>query len=110
MKPGQKLVYDSNRIQAQLFTTTGESETAWKDGRIIFQNTPFQQALRMLEKRYNVEFVVSTSKYAKDSFTGSFASQRLERVLEVFEISSKIKWRYIDTDKTANEKSRIEIY
>lgn len=110
MKPGQKLVYDSNRMQAQLFTTTGESETAWKDGRIIFQNTPFQQALRMLEKRYNVEFVVSTSKYAKDSFTGSFASQRLERVLEVFEISSKIKWRYIDTDKTANEKSRIEIY
>lgn len=110
MKPGQKLVYDSNRMQAQLFTTTGESETAWKDGRIIFQNTPFQQALRMLEKRYNVEFVVSTSKYAKDSFTGSFASQRLERVLEVFEISSKIKWRYIDTDKTANERSRIEIY
>lgn len=110
MKPGQKLVYDSNRMQAQLFSTTGESETAWKDGRIVFQNTPFQQALRMLEKRYNVEFVVSTSKYAKDSFTGSFASQRLDRVLEVFKISSKIKWRYIETDKTANEKSRIEIY
>lgn len=110
MKPGQKLVYDSNRMQARLFTTTGESETAWKDGRIVFQNTPFQQALRMLEKRYNVEFIVSTSKYAKDSFTGSFASQRLDRVLEVFKISSKIKWRYIDTDKTSNEKSKIEIY
>lgn len=110
MKPGQKLIYDSNRMRAQLFATTGESETAWKDGRIVFLDTPFLQALRMLEKRYNVEFVVSTSKYKKDSFTGSFVSQRLDRILEVFEISSKIRWRYIDMDKASNEKSRIEIY
>ena len=97
-------------MRTRLLTTTGESETAWKDGRIVFQDTPFQQALRMLEKRYNVEFVVSSSKYGKDSFTGSFTSQRLDRILEVFEISSKIKWRYIDEDKASNEKSRIEIY
>lgn len=110
MKPGEKLIYDSKRMRTRLLTTTGESETAWKDGRIVFQDTPFQQALRMLEKRYNVEFVVSSSKYGKDSFTGSFTSQRLDRILEVFEISSKIKWRYIDEDKASNEKSRIEIY
>ena len=110
MKPGEKLIYNSNRMQAQLLPTTGESETAWKDGRIVFLDTPFQQALRMLEKRYNVEFVVSTSRYSKDSFTGSFVSQRLDRILEVFEISSKIRWRYIDEDKASNEKSRIEIY
>lgn len=110
MKPGEKLIYNSNRMQTQLLATTGESETAWKDGRIVFLDTPFQQVLRMLEKRYNVEFVVSTSRYSKDSFTGSFVSQRLDRILEVFEISSKIRWRYIDEDKASNEKSRIEIY
>lgn len=110
MKPGHKLVYDLNQMQARLYSTTGESETAWKDGRIVFLNTPFQQALRMLEKRYNVEFVVLTSKYGKDSFTGTFSSQRLDRILEVFQISSNIKWRYVDTDKASNEKSRIEIY
>lgn len=110
MKPGEKLIYDTNRMQAQLFATNGESEIAWKDGRIVFLDTPFQQALRMLEKRYNVEFVVSTSRYNKDSFTGSFGSQRIDRILEVFEISSKIRWRYIDEDKAFKEKSRIEIY
>lgn len=110
LKPGQKLVYDSNTLQTRVYKTTGESETAWKDGKIVFLDTPFQQALRMLEKRYNVEFVVSSSKYAKDSFTGSFNNQRLERILEVFKASSNIKWRYIDTDKASNEKSRVEIY
>lgn len=110
MKPGQKLVYNANRKQVQMFTTTGESEIAWKDGRIVFLDTPFLQALRMLEKRYNVEFIVSTSKHEKDSFTGTFTNQRLERILEVFKISSGLRWRYIDTKKTSNEKTRIEIY
>ncbi|KKB57905.1 FecR family protein [Parabacteroides gordonii] len=110
MEPGQKLVYDSNRMQARVYKTTGESEVAWKDGRIVFLDTPFQQALRMLEKRYNVEFVVSTIRYERDSFTGSFTNQRLERILEVFKISSDLRWRYIDTKETSKEKTRIEIY
>lgn len=110
MEPGQKLVYDSNRKQAKVYRTTGESEIAWKDGRIVFLDTPFREALRMLEKRFNVEFVVSTSRHGRDSFTGSFTNQRLERILEVFKLSSNLRWRYIDTEETSEEKTRIEIY
>lgn len=110
LKPGQKLVYNSREQQAQLLTTTGISETAWKDGMIIFTETPLLQALRILEKHYDVEFVITTSRFDKDLFTGSFKHQRLERVLEVFRISSKIRWRYINADNVSDEKTKIEIY
>lgn len=110
MKPGQKLTYDSSSSRVQLTETNGESEIAWKDGKIVFQATPLPEALRMLEKRFNVAFVLYNDHLRKEAFTGSFSHQRLERILEIFKISSNIRWRYLDTQDTINEKTRIEIY
>lgn len=110
MKPGQKLTYDSSSSLVQLVETNGASEIAWKDGKIVFQATPLPEALRMLEKRFNVVFVLSNDRLRKEAFTGSFSNQRLERILEIFKISSNIKWRYLDTEDIKNEKTRIEIY
>lgn len=110
MNPGEKLVYNNKTSKAKLTKTNGEAETAWKYGKIIFDNTPFNEVLRMLSKRFNVDFVVKNEKYRKDSFTGTFSTQRLEQVLDVFSISSKIKWRYASTDKTEEKRSKIEVY
>lgn len=110
MDPGQKLVYDSKDNKVQLYTTSGESEIAWKEGKIIFRNTSLEEGLRMLEKRYNVEFIIKNDRLKGDSFTGTFTNQRLERILEYFQLSSQIRWRYLDSPDIKDEKSKIEIY
>ena len=110
MDPGQKLVYDSKDNKVQLYATSGESEIAWKEGKIIFRNTPLEEGLRMLEKRYNVEFIIKNDRLKGDSFTGTFTNQRLERILEYFQLSSQIRWRYLDSPDMKDEKSKIEIY
>lgn len=110
MTPGQKLIYDSKDGKVQAYTTSGESETAWKDGKIIFRNTPLEEGLRMLEKRYNVEFIIKNDRLKDDAFTGTFESQRLERILEYFQLSSRIRWRYLGSSEITDEKSKIEIY
>ena len=104
MKPGQKLMYDTTSSQVKLIQTSGETETAWKDGKIIFQATPLPEALRMLEKRFNVTFVLSNNRLRGEAFNGSFTNQRLERILEIFKISSNIKWRYLDTQELMRER------
>lgn len=110
LHPGEKLVYNVKNCQADIYQTTGEPETSWRNGKIVFRNTPFDEALRMLEKRYHVEFVITNTQYKKDAFTGSFTSQRLERILEVFRMSSGINWRYLSSEDKMDEKSKIEIY
>lgn len=110
MDPGQKLVYDSKDNKVQLYATSGESEIAWKEGKIIFRNTSLEEGLRMLEKRYNVEFIIKNDRLKGDSFTGTFTNQRLERILEYFQLSSQIRWRYLDSPNIKDEKSKIEIY
>ena len=58
LKPNQKLVYEPEMDKVRLYTTSGETETAWKDGKIIFNKTPMKEVLRILGKQFNVEFRV----------------------------------------------------
>lgn len=110
MKPGEKLVYNVQTNQANIYQTSGEAEISWKDGMIIFRKTPFKEALRMLTKRYNVNFVVTTDRYKNDSFTGSFSNHRLEQILDIFKVSSEIRWRPISEEGKSDRNSKIEIY
>lgn len=107
LKPGQKVVYDSQNNLARLYETSGETESSWKDGKIILDNTSLKDVLHILSKRYNVAFKL-TKDYPKDSFTGTFTNQRLELILAYFKLSSNIRWRYIDEKDTS--KQHIEIY
>ena len=110
MKPGEKLVYNIQADRASIYQTNGEAEISWKNGMIIFRKTPFEEALRMLTKRFNVDFVVSNNKYVKDFYTGSFTNHRLEQILDIFNASSGMKWRYIPSENQLDRKSKVEIY
>lgn len=110
LRPGQQAIFDATKAEIQVVGTTGLSETAWKDGKIIFQSTPLPEALRMLAKRFHVRFQLKNARLADEAFSGTFTNQRLERILEVFKISSGIRWRYVDTNNTEDERSTIEIY
>lgn len=110
MKPGQKIVYNKKNEQVEIRNTSGEPELAWKNKKVFFDRTLLEDALHMLAKRYNVEFVVKTSKYDRYTFTGAFTDQYVDEILENFRISSQIRWRNV---KPANEKQgkrKIEIY
>lgn len=110
MRPGQKLIYQASKEKMQLYATSGVSETAWKDGELSFQDLPLGEVLRMLEKRFHVEFIVTDKKLNEYTFTGTFTEHRLERILEYFRVSSKINWRYLDNPDIIDERDRIEIY
>lgn len=110
MQPGQKVIYDSERKRVSLEKANIDVETSWKDGHLIFVDTPFEDILKALSKRYNVRFVVKNKNLMQYSFTGRFVSQRLERVLEIFSVSSKIRFQFMANANTDEEKQIIEVY
>lgn len=110
IRPGQKVIYDKQSGNVFMRATSGLSELSWKDGKIVFDNTPFEESLEMLEKRFNVSFEVKERKFYDYSFTGTFVTQRLEQILDYFRISSNIRWRYLREMVKNEEKMIIEIY
>ena len=109
LHPNQKILYNKKSKNVTLKSTSCISETAWKDNKLVFENTPMNEILHMLGKRFNVKFIIKNKSVLSNSFTGVFTNQRLEAILEFFKISSKISWQFIENTDISAEKRVIEI-
>ena len=113
MNPNEEISYNSKTRGVSLSKPYLPTLTAWKDGLVIFRNTPFEDALNVLSKRFNVEFIVKNDLLYENSFTGPFDGQHLHLILEHFRLSSGIQYKFVDpetgTDKIS-EKTIVELY
>ncbi len=110
MQPGERLIYAADADTIGLQRVNVDVETAWKDGKLIFRKTPFEDILRMLGRRYNVKFVLKNEALKAHAFTGEFEGEFLPRVLEKFSLSSNITFRQVKTTDEREEKQIIEVY
>lgn len=110
MQPGQKVIYDIVQDKVVVKKVNVDVETSWKDGHLIFKNTPFEEVLKKLSKRYNVTFVLKNPTLKQSSFTATFTKQRLERILENFQISSNIRFKFVEDGDINAERQVIEVY
>ena len=110
IQPGQEIVYTATQQQIKIDQADVEVATSWKDGKLIFRDTPFKEVLKMLSKRFDVDFVVKNPKCFEASFTGVLEKQRLGRILEYISVSSSIKFKYTESNDIHQEKQKIEVY
>jgi len=82
LTPGEMLaVNDSGKIKK--IKTSSFDHIGWKDGVIVFQDTPLKEAITELEKWYGVDIVLKNYPEDNDmSFTGSFRNDNLSNVLK----------------------------
>ena len=110
LQPGERLTYDTKQGKTELKQVNVEVETAWKDGKLTFRKTPFEEILWMLSKRYNIHFILKNDALKQHTFTGEFKGQQLPRVLEQFSLSSDIHFRWVENTDEKEEKQTIEVY
>ena len=114
MKPNEELTYNQYTKKIKIEKPYIPTQTSWKDGLVIFRNTPFEEALNVLSKRFNAKFIVKNNKLYNNSFTGSFDGQHLQLILEHFRLASGIQSRFIDPQSGQEghmqEKTIVELY
>ena len=104
MRPGEELSLDVRNKLTKLKLVDVECNTSWKDGVLLFRDTPFPYVLRALSRRFNVTFVIKRPELQKYTFNGSFEDQSFSRILEYLEVSSKLKFRPL------KDEGIIEVY
>lgn len=115
LKPDEEFTYNTKTKGEVIDQPYIPTLTAWKDGRVILKNTPFEETLKILNKRFNVEFVVKNAKLYDNYFTYTSDSQQLSLFLDAFKISSGIQYRFVEPDKpvsgtAVSPKSIVELY
>ena len=96
--PHEEYTYQSALGKLSRRQVDASAVSAWRDGVIIYNNTPLSEALRKIENQFNVSFVVKNGDLLKNTYTGSFKNQRLDVILNAFQLTSNVHFdtRYED--------------
>jgi hypothetical protein len=70
--------------------------TGWKDGLLLFGNTPMEEVIKKMERWYGVKIIVNDPIIYNNRFTGEFESESLIQVLEFMTVTSGVKYSVKD--------------
>jgi ferric-dicitrate binding protein FerR (iron transport regulator) len=70
-----------------------EKYTGWKDGIIIFQETPYQEVFEVLSEWYGVEFYLSNEINWKGTYSGKYENESLKNILLGIAYSKNIDFK-----------------
>lgn len=90
LSPSEKATYDLSKNIVEVEIVDVASEIAWKDGRLVFKETPLPEVLKQLTNFYNVDFEVQDSILNTYCFTGILQDRNLTQALDYLRISSRM--------------------
>jgi len=114
MKPGEKTTFNLTSNKVAFSHKDIDADVAWKDGKVIFRNTPLEEVCKDLSRHFNAEIVLdsNTPDLAKHPFTFTVANEPLPLVLEYLCKAAPLKYEteyiYVTGEKGV-EKTRYTI-
>jgi transmembrane sensor len=95
--PNQQALFSKDsRTMALEEAIVTENYIAWKSGWMIFDNTPFKDIKKTLERWYDVSIVMEDENSLSCTFSAKFKDKTLEEVLELFRNTESISYRIVD--------------
>ncbi|HEX3010388.1 MAG TPA: FecR domain-containing protein [Bacteroidales bacterium] len=73
-----------------------EKETAWKEGKLIFDREPLETLTIQLMRKYDVSFSFEDEKLKDYKFSGTFYDLSLEQIMDAMRFSSPIDYEIIE--------------
>jgi ferric-dicitrate binding protein FerR (iron transport regulator) len=104
LRPNEHLIFDGQNYKR------GEIDNhdifLWRNGLLVFDDMPFHEMAGMLEKYFDVRFIIANTDLAVYRCTGKFLKREgIEHILKVLQKTADFKYRYND-----NVKNEIIIY
>jgi len=89
--PREKATYLATTDELITETANLEYELAWKDNTLVFDDTPLEEAARMLENWYGVTISFKDTGLKNCLITGKFVNEPIRKILEAIRFSTGIE-------------------
>jgi transmembrane sensor len=67
-------------------------ETSWVDNKLIFQDEPFDEIARQLERWYGVSIIFKTNHLKEERLTGSFRNETVRQALDALKFTASFNY------------------
>lgn len=97
LNPSQKIIYSE---QNKVFTVTNSNplvESSWRRNEFVFEDLPFSEFAKRLERWYNVEITFADPELASVKYTGQFKNKEtIWQVLDIIKLTTNIDYTLTD--------------
>jgi len=104
LDPGTQVNYNTSNKIYKTEKVHVKDVIAWRDGVLIFNETPFYEVVARLGRWFNADIQIRDQSIANYRFTGTFTSESLDQVMELLTLTTPITYmsnkREVLTDKT----------
>lgn len=91
--PGDQVLFNKSEDDFQKVQFDADRELAWSNGIIVFEDTDFEHVISRLGRWYGVQFeIINENKKIKDTFSGTFENETLEKVLNILSFSGGFEY------------------
>jgi ferric-dicitrate binding protein FerR (iron transport regulator) len=95
MKPGELATFSSIDSSMHISNVDPKIYSSWKDGKLIFRNTPMRTVIEKLERWYNINVEVKDIEVYNSIFNGTIKNESYEEIFRLIEIACPIKCRFV---------------
>lgn len=104
LTPGEMAEYDSQSGRIEIRTDEFRNYINWKDGALIFVDTPMAEVLKSLERKFDVKIEVGNPKVYKSVLNANFKNESLKEILDCIQFSCSINYQLISEKGTTQAK------
>jgi transmembrane sensor len=95
VKSGQQVVYFVKSKKVLISDVATDTYTSWKENKLRFYDTPFEEVLRRIGRKYNVRFEVTNRDLLNLKYTATFIDESIEDVMEMLKAVSPINYKIV---------------
>lgn len=89
--PGDKGVFVKETAAITTKEEEAKNSTAWRDGKLDFDNVPLAEAIKVMERYYDVDIELATEGLGKCLFNGKYNNVALNDLLNAVEFSMELQ-------------------
>src|ERR1035437_960706 len=93
VKSGQQVVYFVKSKNVLVRDVVTDTYTSWKENKLRFNETPFEEVLRRIGRKYNVRFEISNRDLLDLKYTATFIDESIEDVMQMLKTVSPITYK-----------------
>jgi ferric-dicitrate binding protein FerR (iron transport regulator) len=93
LSAGQQAVYFRKTGKILVRDVATETYTSWKEHKLRFKDTPLEEVLRRIGRKYNVRFELASTDLLDLKYTGTFIDESIEDVMQMMSAVSPVTCR-----------------
>jgi len=113
IKPDQMYTFDARTSFYKTETVDAHSIISWKEGKLIIRDEPFKEAVKKINRWYNVNISIKDKRLESYIYMATFEDETLDEVLKLIKLSAPIEYKDLGRERNADgtfEKRKIELY